>query len=290
MRRSHGFGGIVLLGSVAATLLQVQPLSALEVSVQPTRAALGDTLSILIQSEANAPTSLPPTVKLNQRSFPAFPLGPNRWRALVPTTPLESPGRRSLTVSHQDAMRNLLVWVGDRRFPVQRIWLPPGKASQGTDQEFDRVDAFKALVTPQKGWSGPFLRPNSGPLTTGYGVRRYYNGVFAQDYYHRGLDYAGGIGSPVFAAAAGRVALVGRESQGFLIHGNVVGLDHGQGVTTIYLHLSRIQVQEGDSVKPGQVIGTVGATGAVTGPHLHWGLYVQGQSVDPRPWLTSGFE
>lgn len=83
--------------------------------------------------------------------------------------------------------------------------------------------------------------------------------------------------------------MVGRVAQGFRVHGNIVGIDHGQGVTSAYLHLSRISVKEGEFVQTGQVIGAVGATGAVTGPHLHWGLYVQGQSVDPQPWRTRGF-
>jgi len=84
--------------------------------------------------------------------------------------------------------------------------------------------------------------------------------------------------------------LVGREVDGFLVNGNIVGIDHGQGVTTAYLHLSRINVKEGDFVQPGQVIGAIGATGAATGPHLHWGMYVNGLSIDPVPWRTSEFE
>jgi murein DD-endopeptidase MepM/ murein hydrolase activator NlpD len=82
------------------------------------------------------------------------------------------------------------------------------------------------------------------------------------------------------------VALVGKVSQGFRVHGNVVGIDHGQGVISIFMHLSRINVQEGDFVKAGEKIGAVGSTGASTGPHLHWGLYVNGQSVDPIPWKS----
>jgi murein DD-endopeptidase MepM/ murein hydrolase activator NlpD len=182
------------------------------------------------------------------------------------------------------------VTVRDRKFPIQRIWLPPGKDDLGTDLEFDRVDAFKKLVTPQKYWQGKFIRPNAGPTTSGYGIRRYYNGVFAKDYYHRGVDYAGGYGSPVVAPAAGRVALVGRVAQGFELHGNTVGIDHGQGVASIFIHLSRINVKEGEMVKPGQVIGAIGSTGASTGPHLHWGLYVHGLSVDPVPWREGNFD
>ena len=275
-------------GIVAGILSFALPVQALQVVVTPANPQLGDTLSVIIQVDGNGGET--PKVSLQQKNYPAFPIGNGRFRALLPTTPIEKPGARLLEVAGDGQMQKLSVQVRDRNFPTQSIWLPPGKDSEGTDAEFDRVDAFKALVTPEKFWDGKLLRPNSGEITTIYGVRRYYNGVFAQDYYHRGVDYAGAYGSPVVAPAAGRVSLVGRESQGFKIHGNVVGIDHGQGVASILMHLSRIDVKEGDVVKAGQVIGTLGSTGASTGPHLHWGLYVHGQSVDPVPWRLQGVE
>ncbi|WP_445249605.1 M23 family metallopeptidase [Microcoleus sp. OTE_8_concoct_300] len=275
-------------GIVAGILSFALPVQALQVVVTPANPQLGDTLSVIIQVDGNGGET--PQVSLQQKNYPAFPIGNSRFRALLPTTPLEKPGARLLQVAGDGQVQNLSVQVRDRDFPTQSIWLPPGKDTEGTDAEFDRVDAFKALVTPEKFWDGKLLRPNSGEITTIYGVRRYYNGVFAQDYYHRGVDYAGAYGSPVVAPAAGRVSLVGRESQGFKIHGNVVGIDHGQGVASILMHLSRIDVKEGDVVKAGQVIGALGSTGASTGPHLHWGLYVHGQSVDPVPWRLQGVE
>ena len=279
---------VSLTGPIVASILSlVSPVQALQVQVTPTNPELGDTLSVMIQVNSSSPT---PTVSVLQKNYPAFPMGNNRFRALLPTTPLEKAGTRQIQVAGDGQVQKLSVQVRSRNFPTQSITLPPGKDSEGTDAEFDRVDAFKALVTPQKFWNGPLLRPNSGEITTIYGVRRYYNGIFAQDYYHRGVDYAGAYGSPVMAPAAGRVSLVGRESQGFKIHGNVVGIDHGQGVASILMHLSRIDVKEGDLVQAGQVVGALGSTGASTGPHLHWGLYVNGQSVDPVPWRLRGIE
>lgn len=278
----------ILSGGIVATILSlVSPVQALQVKVMPTNPELGDTLSVMIQVDGSGET---PTVSVQQKNYPAFPMGNNRFRALLPTTPLEKAGARQIKVTGDGKVQDLSVQVRSRDFPTQSIWLPPGKDGEGTDAEFDRVDAFKALVTPQKFWNGKLLRPNSGEITTIYGVRRYYNGVFAQDYYHRGIDYAGDYGSPILAPAAGRVSLVGRESQGFKIHGNVVGIDHGQGVASILMHLSRIDVKEGDFVTAGQVIGTLGSTGASTGPHLHWGLYVHGQAIDPVPWRLQGVE
>ncbi|EGK90419.1 M23 family peptidase [Microcoleus vaginatus PCC 9802] len=275
-------------GIVAGFLSFALPVQALQVVVTPANPELGDTLSVMIQVDGNGGET--PKVSLQQKNYPAFPIGNGRFRALLPTTPLEKPGARQIQITGDGQVQKLNVQVRSRDFPTQSIWLPPGKDEEGTDAEFDRVDAFKALVTPEKFWDGKLLRPNSGEITTIYGVRRYYNGVFAQDYYHRGVDYAGAYGSPVVAPAAGRVSLVGRESQGFKIHGNVVGIDHGQGVASILMHLSRIDVKEGDVVKAGQVIGALGSTGASTGPHLHWGLYVHGQSVDPVPWRLQGVE
>jgi len=262
------------------------PVDALQVKVTPTNPQLGDTLSVEINLE-NPDNSTNPTVAIGKNTYPAFEIAPNQYRALIPTTPLEKAGTRSLQVTGDGQVQNLAVKVQNRKFPVQRITLPPGKAGvDATEYELKRVAAFKALQTPEKYWNGVFLRPNAGRMSTTYGVRRYYNGKFAEDYYHRGLDYAGAAGSAVIAPAAGRVALVGRVSQGFRVHGNVVGIDHGQGVSSIFMHLSRINVKEGDFVKAGQLIGAVGSTGASTGPHLHWGLYVNGLSVDPTPWRT----
>jgi murein DD-endopeptidase MepM/ murein hydrolase activator NlpD len=274
------------IGSLASLSPQAQ---ALQAQITPSNPRLGDTISVTARLD-NLAVSASPTVEIEQKQYPMFLIAENKFRALIPTTPLDKPRRLVVRISGEGQVRNLAVLVKDRSFPVQSIWLPPGKGTDGTDYEFDRVDAFKKLVTPHKLWRGAFLKPNNGPITSGYGIRRYYNGVFAKDYYHRGVDYAGAYGSPVVAPAAGRVALVGQANKGFQLHGNTVGIDHGQGVTSIYLHLSRINVKEGDVVKPGQVIGAVGATGAATGPHLHWGLYVNGLSVDPAPWRNSGVE
>jgi lysostaphin len=220
------------------------PVEALQVKVIPTNPKLGDTLSVEINSD-NLKNGTNPTVASGKNTYPAFEIAPNQYRAFVPTTPLEKAGTRTLRVAGDGQVQNLAVNVLNRKFPVQHITLPPGKAGvDATEDELKRVADFKALQTPKKYWNGVFLKPNAGRMSTNYGVCRYYNGTFAKDYYHRGLDYAGAAGSPVIAPASGRVALVGRVSQGFRIHGNVVGIDHAQGVTSIFMHLSRIDVKD----------------------------------------------
>ncbi len=291
----HLFSPLSLVKGVLTTLtigmtsgigLLCQPVLALQVLVTPENPQLGDTISVVIQTDT---ASSEPTVSLRQQTYPVFAMGSNYYRALLPTTPLDSPGNLPIEVRGDGETKNITLSLRNRSFPTQRIWLKGG-GSNATETELSRVAAFKKLVTPQKFWNGNFLRPNSGSVSTIFGVRRYYNGVWAENYYHRGVDYAAGTGSPILAPAAGRVALVGREAKGFRVHGNTVGIDHGQGVLSIMLHLHRIDVQEGDFVQAGQRIGTVGSTGASTGPHLHWGLYVHGQAIDPVPWRFQGID
>ncbi|MDJ0618079.1 MAG: M23 family metallopeptidase [Calothrix sp. MO_192.B10] len=286
------FGATALLTSIFTTTTVAWgiPANALQVQITPFQPKLGDTLSVIIDMESGN-SAMVPKVTQGNKTYPVFKISPNQYRALIPTTPLQRSGKKIIRVMADEKQRNLAVQVGWRKFPVQRITLRGNKAGlRATAYELKRVKEFKALQTPEKFWNGSFLRPHKGRVTTIYGVRRYYNGKFAKNYYHRGVDYAGWSGSPVIAPAGGRVALVGKVSQGFRVHGNTVGIDHGQGVVSILMHLNRINVKEGDIVKAGQLIGGVGSTGASTGPHLHWGLYVNGQSINPVPWRFGGIK
>ncbi len=268
-------------GSVPA----VAPAPVPRVTISPPEPQLGYTLSVLIEFDTQV-TGETPYVTFQDWIYPAVPLGPRQWRAFLPTSPLDTPGVKSIRIQGMGLDQTSEITLAERTFPTQRIQLPPSIANlEATEIELERVNRFRETITPEKHWQG-FLRPPSqGAVTTIYGVRRYYNGVFAENYYHRGIDYASPYGGSITAPAAGQIGLIGLESEGFRIHGNTVGIDHGHGVTSLFLHLSRIDVQEGDLVEAGQVIGGVGASGLVTGPHLHWGLFVNGVSVDPVPWM-----
>jgi len=258
--------------------------------VTPTTPRLGDTLSVIVPA-TQAPV-VQMTSKAGTKIYPAYDLGNNRWRAFIPTTPLTPPGALKIQAQILGVaeIQSRTVTLQGRSFPTQRIWLPPGQDGNVSDWEFDQVDAFKKTISPEKLWNGSFRRPNNGGISTTYGIRRYYNGVFADDYFHRGVDYAGNEGSAIVAPAAGRVVFMGYEKDGFKVHGNVIGLDHGQGVLSIFLHMNSIRVKRGDRVQAGQTIGTLGDTGAATGPHLHWGLYVNGECVDPVVWRETGLD
>ncbi|MFP4253371.1 MAG: M23 family metallopeptidase [Halothece sp.] len=270
------------LGLFVGLLAITSPVKALEVTINPENPQLGDTLSVMMETN---PGEEKPEVSWGEETYPVFPLGDNQYRTLIPTTPLDNSGRIPLTIEGETTTRNFAVWLRDRAFSTQRINFSGGGVS-ATELELERVAEFKEIVSPEKKWDGAFLRPSSGSVSTVFGVRRYYNGEFAENYYHKGVDYAAPTGSPIIAPADGEVVLVGRENEGFRVHGNTVGIDHGQGILTIFLHLHEIKVKEGQQITAGEQIGTVGTTGISTGPHLHWGLYVNGKSVDPAPWRS----
>ncbi|MEM8612379.1 MAG: M23 family metallopeptidase [Cyanobacteria bacterium P01_H01_bin.105] len=287
MQRRQVLTGLWATSGLAMWGLMSQAAHAYDVVITPNNPQLGDTISVIVQARDSAASS--PMVTANGKGYPCFSLSNNRFRAFIPTSPLDPPGRIVIQVSGAEKTRNLAVGLRDRSFRTQRITLR-GSGSLGTDHEFDRVDAFKRIVSPERHWNGTLLRPSQGRVSSEYGVRRYYNGEFAENYYHRGVDYAASTGTPVLAPAAGYIRLVGRVSDGFELHGNTVGIDHGQGLLSIMIHLSRIDVNEGDFVSAGQRVGAIGSTGASTGPHLHWGLYINQVAIDPVPWRYEGFE
>jgi murein DD-endopeptidase MepM/ murein hydrolase activator NlpD len=281
-----------LIGAVALTVVLWSairvPGLALGAKFTPASPRLGETVVVNITASPGKTT--PPIVKMGGKTYPAFAVG-GGFRVMIPTTPLEKPGDREVTIADNSDTTKLKIAVADRTFKTQRINFSGGKAGiEATEMELKQVAAFKATVSPEKLWNGKFIAPNQGRTSSPYGVRRYYNGELAMDYYHRGLDYAGGYGSAVVAPAGGRVVLVGYEKNGFRVHGNVVGLDHGQGVVSIFMHMSKIDVEEGEMLEPGDRIGSIGTTGSSTGPHLHWGLYVNAVSVDPVQWRSNSID
>jgi lysostaphin len=273
----------IILGMSIVSLIGL-PVKASQVSINPNQPRLGDTVVVQF---TDTPTTQNPSIAVDNTTYPAFEIGTNQFRAMIPTSPLQKPGTRQIIFNTSTPIPPSQIEVSDRKFPLQKIRLLPGKTAWATEMELQKVATLKELVTPQKYWQGKFIPPSKARMSTPYGVRRYYNGVFAKDYYHRGLDYAGKKGSPVVAPAAGKVMLIGYEKDGFRVHGNVVGVDHGQGVVSIFMHLHKINVTEGQFLQPGEKIGEVGSTGASTGPHLHWGLYVNNVSIDPLQWLKN---
>jgi murein DD-endopeptidase MepM/ murein hydrolase activator NlpD len=152
-----------------------------------------------------------------------------------------------------------------------------------TEPEMNFLLEQVAAAPAEKYWSGVFLPPTSTPdaQASTFGRLRSYNGS-PYIYYHSGTDYAGGEGVPIYAAADGVVVYAGELT----VRGNATILSHGRGVYTGYWHQSKIEVTQGQTVKAGEEIGLIGATGRVTGPHLHFEVLVGSVQVDPEDWLN----
>jgi murein DD-endopeptidase MepM/ murein hydrolase activator NlpD len=148
------------------------------------------------------------------------------------------------------------------------------------DPEVAAVKAARAQVTPWPFWRAPFRWPAVGRISTHFGAQRIYGDVPAA--YHSGMDIAAPSGTPVVAPIPGIVRLARGP---FSLEGNIVILDHGQGLSSAFLHLSAISVADGAIVAQGDEIGRIGTTGRSTGPHLHWGLNWHGVRVDPEALL-----
>ncbi len=162
-----------------------------------------------------------------------------------------------------------------------------------TDPEQKQLESMTLPSTPTKYWEGQFISPaiayaDSTYSTSAYGTRRVYIGQGTDlkiDWWHTGTDFGGGVGLAITAPAAGKIIFAGPLT----VRGNATVIDHGWGVYSGFWHQSEIKVNVGDVVEQNQVIGLVGGTGRVTGPHLHWELWVNGIQVDPMDWLNLSY-
>lgn len=200
--------------------------------------------------------------------------------------PLDAaPGPARLVVKAGGAVVERTLTIEGREFPEQRLtvdekYVSPGKAALARiERERKRLDAIYAKRTPSPLPHAAFVRPVPGEPTSSFGMRRFFNGKPRSP--HSGLDLKAATGTPVKSAGPGKVVL----AADLYFSGNTVIVDHGGGLFTIYAHLSRFDVREGDAVEAGSTLGKSGATGRVTGPHLHWGAKIGETIFDPRALL-----
>lgn len=235
----------------------------------------------------SAPTDDSVTVQGELAGEPLhFERTPHGWRALaaVPFDRADSVAARATVERAGGATDSVVVWLVPRRRRAPREKLraapqfvqPPDSLDERIKEEQDLVVGVRhrAHDTPRL-WHRPFMRPRSSAVTDRFGVARVFNGELRSR--HMGVDFAGRRGASVRAANRGVVALVAD----LYLSGTTVLIDHGAGLVTGYLHLSRTLVQVGDTVERGQQIGEVGASGRVTGPHLHWLAAYGGITFDP---------
>ena len=244
--------------------------------VLPGQIKLGDTLRISCPAEFRS-------AKLNDRSAKLY-LQPNGKRfGLLPISVKDMPGTFPLILSTSDESESQTLRVVIRKtiFPSQNVTLAPDiEALHSTPEEMALLASFRDTISETRSWQDPLAAPVSGCMTSPFGVRRLHNGKPTGEY-HGGVDQRTPEGEAIRAVAAGTVTF----AKQFNVLGNAVGIDHGQGLQSMYLHMSRLAVASGATVERGDTLGYAGSTGRSTGPHLHWVLYVNGINVNPSQWI-----
>lgn len=172
-------------------------------------------------------------------------------------------------------------WVTHNLTVAPKYVEPPKELQDRLQKERATTKKILATMSPNATWQLPFTRPVKGTISGSFAARRVFNEKPRSP--HLGTDMRGAVGTPILAMADG-VVLLAKEHY---YSGNAVWIDHGQGVISMYGHMSKFAVKEGDIVRQGQKIGEVGATGRVTGPHLHLSLYIQGVAVDAVPFFRT---
>ena len=222
--------------------------------------------------------------------------GENEWTALLGIPLAASTGRTSVSVQIDGIDRQIEYTVAPKVYLEQRLTVAPGSVDLSPEDqaryERERLHQARVMATftelPRQG-AGSVVTSNAATLhmqvpvagrrSSSFGLRRVFNGKARNP--HSGMDIAAAVGTPVRAPLAGQVI----DTGDYFFNGNTVWLDHGGGLLSILCHLSAIDVKSGDTLRAGERLGAVGATGRVTGPHLHWGVMLNRTMVDPALFL-----
>jgi murein DD-endopeptidase MepM/ murein hydrolase activator NlpD len=282
-----------LLVCLAPFLFSAVPAYALPWTIhsQPTRLLNGAPVLFQIKPSTKL-NSLTGTWLGHQLTFSYDP-STKAWFALAGVGFATNPGQYALDLTGESTRMKAPVKFR-QMFRVARAHYPEIKVELAVERKFTEPDPeqlkqideakkvkdeFLPRVTPERLWDGSFTAPVNAPTSDVFGSRRIFNGVAQRE--HQGLDYRVPTGTPVAAMNEGTVLL----ARFLYFEGNCVVIDHGQGLLTLYFHLSKINVKEGESVKRGSLVGLSGGTGRATGPHLHVAVRWQGTYLDPARLL-----
>ncbi len=248
-------------------------------SVQPGEAVLYDIHSSLTLERLH--------IKAFERNFPAFTVDNGlQWNCLVGLDRDVPPGQYRIELVGVD-LKGQRVTAGDvldilpKEFPTRKLTIdpkyvsPPAEVLARIRKEQELVESIFTTTSSTRLWKGPFNLPVPGEVISEFGKRSIFNNQPRSA--HSGTDFRGPVGTPIRAPNSGRVVL----TSDLYYSGKTVILDHGMGMYSYLAHMSEIMVKEGDSVEKGSIVGKVGATGRVTGPHLHWTVRLRISRIDP---------
>ena len=265
-----------LLAALVVTTF-ASPARAQQCTVIPASIPLGQTARLRCEVPAA-------TARLNARTVRLFKQESGDWRGLMPVAVADTPGSYPIEFLAADGatLASVKLTIRKTTFPSQNVTLAPQiEALHSTTEEMQTLTTFRDSVSDVKYWEDPLVPPLPGCVISPFGVKRLHNGKPTGEI-HSGIDQRASDGTPIRAVAAGVVKIV----QPFNVLGGTVAIDHGQGLETMYLHMSKLNVELGAHVNRGDIIGYVGATGRANGPHLHWVIYVNGVPQNPQQWVT----
>ncbi len=228
-------------------------------------------------------TANAPSVKLGTREV-AVVADHGHWHAIVGIALATEPGQHSLTMSTGEKTSTIEFQVKAFKYEEQRIVIKDKRKVNPAPLDMERINKENKRIREVKAYRYKTLLPDTfqlpleGILTSPFGLRRFFNDQPRRP--HGGIDIAADTGTPIYAPATGLVVDTGN----YFFNGNTVFLEHGLGLQTFYAHMDKIHVKPGDKVNAGDLIGEIGATGRVTGPHLHWSVGLNGTWVNP--WLV----
>ena len=229
--------------------------------------------------------------KTSYRFYPHPMRGNGSFFALVGVPYRTRPGAQKLIFKYSDLTGNqsrqlsFNVVMGEYRTDVLKVdsrRVDPNKKDRNrANREHQEVKHIYASASPARLWEGPFVLPVENEISSSFGNRRVFNGKLKS--YHNGLDFRSPVGTPVRATNSGIV----RVAKNLFYSGNAVIIDHGTEIFSIYAHLSKLKVKAGQRISKGQLLGLTGATGRVSGPHLHWGIKIKGIAVSPLQFVET---
>jgi murein DD-endopeptidase MepM/ murein hydrolase activator NlpD len=256
--------------SLGASVLFAQTFT-----VTPQRIRQGEVLRVQSDDAESA--------RMNKRTVRLFSQPDSPHLGLMPVPVLQKPGIYQLEFLNRDerVVHTAPITVVDAHYARQNITIERKIAALRPSQgEQESVADFRHEILDERYWKDRIGLPVPGCRTSPFGVQRWQNGKPTGDF-HAGIDQRGAAGTPVRAITGGIVKL----SRMFNLRGGTVAIDHGQGLESIYMHMSKLAAKEGNHIEEGTVIGYIGSTGRATGPHLHWTLYANGEPVNPDQWV-----
>jgi murein DD-endopeptidase MepM/ murein hydrolase activator NlpD len=277
-----GTKSLIALVALWSAAIAAQP-APLTVDVDARSVQPGEVVLVTIAAPAAARSV---SVRAFNRQIQAFALAEGKWEAIVGIDLDAKPGTTTMSVEGGGARTTRELVVKPKTFKTRRLTvdpdfvIPPPSAEARIEADAKLLAQTWTSSAPERLWSAPFTRPVNEPANSAFGTRSIFNGLPRNA--HGGADFLSPAGTMIHAPNAGRV-LVARD---LYYSGNTIVIDHGLGLFSMFAHLSAFEVHEGDRVENRSLLGRVGATGRVTGPHLHWAVRANGARVDPLSLLA----